>query len=102
MFFINGTLASLPRNVRVIDRTFFVEWINYNHIIFFADLISVGDLVVIDGLVIHQSEPNTSDQPRMAYTFHVIDGSVSYSSENWLQPTSANTFEKLNDVDVQA
>ncbi|XP_021947515.1 phytanoyl-CoA dioxygenase domain-containing protein 1 homolog isoform X2 [Folsomia candida] len=61
-----------------------------------------GDLVVIDGLVIHQSEPNTSDQPRMAYTFHVIDGSVSYSSENWLQPTSANTFEKLNDVDVQA
>lgn len=59
-----------------------------------------GDLVLIDGLVIHQSEPNTSDKPRMAYTFHVIDGAVEYSTENWLQPTSMNTFEKFKNVNV--
>ncbi|CAG7718310.1 unnamed protein product, partial [Allacma fusca] len=51
-----------------------------------------GDLVLIDGLVIHQSESNTSDKPRLAYTFHVIDGSANYPSDNWLQPTDAGTF----------
>jgi len=59
-----------------------------------------GDLVLIDGLVIHQSEPNTSDKPRWAYTFHVVDTSAAYSEDNWLQPTSENTFEKLMDVSV--
>lgn len=53
-----------------------------------------GDLVLIDGLVIHQSEPNKSAKSRMAYTFHVIDGAAKWSEENWLQPTQAGNFVK--------
>jgi len=59
-----------------------------------------GDLVLIDGLVIHQSAANTSEKPRMAYTFHVYDGNAKYSEENWLQPTEQGTFEKYNTVSV--
>jgi ectoine hydroxylase-related dioxygenase (phytanoyl-CoA dioxygenase family) len=51
-----------------------------------------GDLVLIDGLVIHQSESNTSEKRRLAYTFHVIDRSATYAPDNWLQPTDAGTF----------
>lgn len=54
-----------------------------------------GDLILIDGMVIHQSEPNTSDKPRLAYTFHILEGNAQYSSENWLQPTSEDTFMEL-------
>jgi len=54
-----------------------------------------GDLVLIDGLVIHQSEPNTSSKPRLAYTFHVVEGDAEYAPENWLQPTEAKTFMEM-------
>lgn len=53
-----------------------------------------GDLVLIDGLVIHASEHNYSNKPRLAYTFHCIDGTAEWSKENWLQPTDKGTFMK--------
>ncbi|CAH1125678.1 unnamed protein product [Ceutorhynchus assimilis] len=47
-----------------------------------------GSLVLIDGQVVHFSEPNKSDQSRHAYTFHVVERkNTKYSEENWLQPT---------------
>lgn len=54
-----------------------------------------GDLVLIDGLVVHQSEHNSSNKPRLAYTFHVVDGDAEWSQENWLQPTEVGTFVKM-------
>lgn len=60
-----------------------------------------GSLVLIDGLVVHQSEQNTSSQPRHAYTFHVFDGAISkWNERNWLQPTSTETFTHLYDTVV--
>ena len=39
--------------------------------------------------VYHKSERNTSDKPRHAYTFHIIETEGShYASKNWLQPTA--------------
>ncbi|ODN06471.1 Phytanoyl-CoA dioxygenase domain-containing protein 1 [Orchesella cincta] len=62
---------------------------------FKSNLIFTGDLVLIDGLVIHQSEPNSSDKRRMAYTFHVVDGKAKWSDQNWLQPTEEGTFMRI-------
>ena len=44
-----------------------------------------GTLAVLDGLLPHWSAPNTSSQPRAAYTLHVIDGVADYPADNWLQ-----------------
>jgi phytanoyl-CoA hydroxylase len=44
-----------------------------------------GTLVLLDGAVPHLSAANTSDQPRHAYTIHVIDGEANYLDDNWLQ-----------------
>ncbi|XP_055357846.1 phytanoyl-CoA dioxygenase domain-containing protein 1 homolog [Paramacrobiotus metropolitanus] len=63
--------------------------------------VSKGSLVLIHGNVIHKSEDNTSDKPRNAYTFHVVDfNNARYSPENWLQPTEAMPFPKLYEVQV--
>lgn len=45
-----------------------------------------GTLVLIHGSVVHQSGPNLSEDPRNAYTFHVIEGDSQYDNQNWLQP----------------
>jgi len=47
--------------------------------------VSKGSLVVIHGGVLHKSYPNRSQNSRQAYTFHVVDGNATYSSDNWLQ-----------------
>ncbi|XP_064457752.1 phytanoyl-CoA dioxygenase domain-containing protein 1-like isoform X3 [Ornithodoros turicata] len=55
-----------------------------------------GSCVVIHGNVVHKSEKNTSQHPRPAYTFHIIDRHCSvYSPENWLQPTEDLPFPSL-------
>lgn len=55
-----------------------------------------GSLVVIHGLVVHQSELNRSDKSRFAYTFHVMETeNVKYSSENWLQLPEGEHFPEL-------
>uniref|UniRef100_A0AC34F2S1 Uncharacterized protein n=1 Tax=Panagrolaimus sp. ES5 TaxID=591445 RepID=A0AC34F2S1_9BILA len=57
-----------------------------------------GSLVLIDGMVVHKSEPNTSQKSRHAYTFHVVDAhETKWSELNWLQPTSTYKFPNLYD-----
>ncbi|KAI9504848.1 phytanoyl-CoA dioxygenase family protein [Coemansia spiralis] len=47
--------------------------------------VGAGALVLIHGQVLHRSAHNHSDQPRWAYTFHVVDGTCEYDERNWLQ-----------------
>lgn len=56
---------------------------------------NAGDLVLIDGLVIHRSERNLSDKSRFIFTFHLIDGEVRYDEKNWLQPSAALPFSPI-------
>jgi len=83
-----------------------------------------GDLVLIDGNVLHKSERNTSGVSRWIYTFHVsifmflyllffslavvswfangsgdqvIEGERRYDERNWLQPTEEG-FSRLNEA----
>jgi len=44
-----------------------------------------GTLIVLHPLLPHLSRENRSAESRHAYTLHVIDASVHYSKENWLQ-----------------
>jgi phytanoyl-CoA hydroxylase len=44
-----------------------------------------GTLIVLDGLLPHFSGPNRSPHSRHAYTLHLIDGTCTYSPDNWLQ-----------------
>jgi phytanoyl-CoA hydroxylase len=44
-----------------------------------------GSLIVLHPLLPHLSRENRSDRSRQAYTLHVIDASVNYPNENWLQ-----------------
>src|SRR3989440_934932 len=44
-----------------------------------------GSLIVLHPLLPHLSRENKSAKSRHAYTLHVIDASVSYPKENWLQ-----------------
>ncbi|KAG0127454.1 hypothetical protein HOY82DRAFT_490476 [Tuber indicum] len=56
-----------------------------------------GDLVLIDGNVLHKSERNTSGVSRWIYTFHIIEGERKYDETNWLQPPEEG-FSRLNEV----
>lgn len=63
---------------------------------FVACPVKKGSLVVIHGLVIHQSELNRSNKSRYAYTFHVMESdNVKYSPENWLQLPEGEQFAEL-------
>ena len=44
-----------------------------------------GTLIVLHPLLPHLSRQNRSAKSRHAYTLHVIDSSVNYPKENWLQ-----------------
>jgi phytanoyl-CoA hydroxylase len=48
-----------------------------------------GTLVVLHGLLPHQSGANRSDRSRHAYSVHVIDGRARYPSDNWLHRSPA-------------
>ncbi|EGG20256.1 hypothetical protein DFA_07379 [Cavenderia fasciculata] len=50
-----------------------------------------GSVILLDGSVVHYSEPNKSAKSRHAYTLHFIegDGSAVYEQENWLQRSSS-------------
>lgn len=54
-----------------------------------------GTLVIIHGDVVHESQANTSEKPRPAYTWHIIDGNSKYSTRNWLQPSAQVPFMPL-------
>ena len=44
-----------------------------------------GTLIALHGSLPHWSGPNTSAEPRHAYTVHIIDGEAHYLPDNWLQ-----------------
>ena len=44
-----------------------------------------GTLIVLHPLLPHLSRENRSAKSRHAYTLHIIDASVNYSEDNWLQ-----------------
>ena len=44
-----------------------------------------GSLIVLHPLLPHLSRENKSAKSRHAYTLHIIDASVNYPQENWLQ-----------------
>jgi phytanoyl-CoA hydroxylase len=44
-----------------------------------------GSCIVLDGLLPHYSNPNTSGNSRHAYSIHTIDGKSTYPKQNWLQ-----------------
>ena len=44
-----------------------------------------GSLILLHGLLPHYSEANRSENPRQAYTLHVIDQQANYPGDNWLQ-----------------
>ncbi|EGC39556.1 hypothetical protein DICPUDRAFT_74901 [Dictyostelium purpureum] len=54
-----------------------------------------GSIILLDGAVLHYSEPNKSQKSRHAYTLHFIEGEdgVVYEENNWLQ--SSKPFRAL-------
>jgi len=44
-----------------------------------------GTLILLHGLLPHQSGPNRSEHSRHAYALHVIDAAAHYPVNNWLQ-----------------
>lgn len=63
---------------------------------FVACPVKKGSLVIIHGLVVHQSALNRSNKSRYAYTFHVMEtDDVKYSTENWLQLPEGEKFAEL-------
>ncbi|MFM7709883.1 MAG: phytanoyl-CoA dioxygenase family protein [Ferruginibacter sp.] len=44
-----------------------------------------GTCIVLNGLLPHYSQPNTSGHSRQAYAIHTIDPQAHYPSSNWLQ-----------------
>ncbi|EFA79185.1 hypothetical protein PPL_08011 [Heterostelium album PN500] len=71
---------------------------NYDKKDFVALECKKGSVILLDGAVVHYSEPNTSNISRHAYTLHFIegDGSAVYESNNWLQrPDPALPFREL-------
>lgn len=65
--------------------------------------IPAGSLVLIHHAVVHYSEPNTSVNPRHAYSIHVVDGApgVVYSDRNWLQRPPSMPFRTIPADDEQ-
>jgi phytanoyl-CoA hydroxylase len=57
--------------------------------------VKAGTLVLIHGNLLHKSEKNLSQNGRIIYTFHIIEGDgTSYDKKNWLQPPEAG-FTRL-------
>jgi phytanoyl-CoA hydroxylase len=58
-----------------------------------------GSLVLIHHSVVHWSAPNTSSDPRHAYTIHVIDTAdgVAYPADNWLQRMDGKPFNIITE-----
>ncbi|BBN18549.1 phytanoyl-CoA hydroxylase [Marchantia polymorpha subsp. ruderalis] len=59
-------------------------------------VMKAGSLVVLHGLLVHQSYENTSPKSRHAYSIHVLEGDGTvYPEENWLQRDPSFPFEPL-------
>lgn len=51
-----------------------------------------GTVIVLHGRLPHGSAPNISEQSRMAYTLHVVDGTARWSPDNWLKRGAGMPF----------
>jgi phytanoyl-CoA hydroxylase len=51
--------------------------------------VTKGTLIILNGLLPHQSLANRSSRSRHAYTLHVISSDCRYPEENWLQRSEA-------------
>ncbi|XP_038600463.1 phytanoyl-CoA dioxygenase domain-containing protein 1-like [Tachyglossus aculeatus] len=68
----------------------------YDDSSFVAIPIRKGGLVVFHGEAVHKSELNRSSRSRHAYTFHLMESKgISWSQDNWLQPTPELPFPAL-------
>lgn len=54
--------------------------------------IPAGSLLVFHGHLPHCSAANRSERSRLALTFHVVDGSLPYAADNWLQRPELGPF----------
>lgn len=54
-----------------------------------------GTLIVLHPLLPHLSRENRSPKSRHAYTLHVIDASVNYPEDNWLQRSGNMPFREF-------
>lgn len=55
-----------------------------------------GSLIIIHGLVVHKSAPNTSSMSRHAFTLHIMEAKdTKWSEDNWLQETETHKFPNL-------
>ena len=43
-----------------------------------------GDLMVLDGKLVHKTNTNATKKTRYAYTWHTIDKSSKWAEDNWL------------------
>lgn len=60
---------------------------DYNDDQFVPAPVKRGSLVILHGLVVHKSAPNTSDKSRQAYAFHAYDKANSeWQPDCWLTP----------------
>ncbi len=56
-----------------------------------------GTLIALHGSLPHRSSANTSDQSRLAFTLHCIEGSAAYPADNWLRrDLPASGFQAAN------
>uniref|UniRef100_A0A6I8PEP5 Phytanoyl-CoA dioxygenase domain-containing protein 1 n=1 Tax=Ornithorhynchus anatinus TaxID=9258 RepID=A0A6I8PEP5_ORNAN len=68
----------------------------YDDSSFIATPIRKGGLVLFHGEAVHKSELNRSSGSRHAYTFHIMESKgISWSKDNWLQPTPELPFPAL-------
>lgn len=56
-----------------------------------------GSLVILHNALVHFSKENLSDNPRHAYSIHVVDGKpgVVYPADNWLQRPPEHPFREI-------
>ncbi|MFK7956367.1 MAG: phytanoyl-CoA dioxygenase family protein [Lysobacterales bacterium] len=52
-----------------------------------------GSLIILHGLLPHLSYANQSDQPRHAYSLHLVDGAAQFPSDNWLTMPATGTIQ---------
>lgn len=83
----NTTLRSLFLKNEESTKTFFVNL--DEEPISEKDMIPIemkkGSLILIHSLLPHKSLQNLSEKSRIAYSFHIIDRTSTYPSNNWLQ-----------------
>jgi len=55
-----------------------------------------GTLVLLDGALPHWSDANRSEEPRQAFTLHVVAGDAEWSERNWLVRSADMPFRSFS------